>query len=160
MADLKVIVVDSREKPQIIKGIKDTFESNGYDFITRGLLVGDYMFYHNPSYVIDRKHSISELCQNVCSGDHHRFKRELEKAQKLGTHMCILVEDGDYHDISEVANWVNPRRKSNLRSPSGKTLAKALDTIAWRYDVDFEFCKPEDTGKRIIELLEAHDREQ
>lgn len=158
MADLKVVVIDTREKPDVIKGIKDYFKSVDQEFIVRGLLVGDYIFYHNPSYVIDRKHSISELCQNVCSGDHHRFKRELEKAKKLGTHMCILVEDGDYHDISDVANWVNPRRKNNLRSPSGKTLAKALDTIAWRYDVDFEFCKPEETGKRIIELLEEHDK--
>ena len=160
MPELKVIVIDSREKPDVIKGIKQTFDNSGYDYIIRGLLVGDYQFYHNPQFVIDRKHSISELCQNVCSSDHQRFKRELKKAKKLGAHICVLVEDGNYNSISDLSKWVNPRRKTNIRSPSGETLAKALDTIAWRYDVDFEFCKPEDTGKRIIELLEEHDRDE
>lgn len=157
--ELKVIVIDSREKPNVIKPIKDYFDSVGQDYIIRGLLVGDYMYYHNPSYVIDRKHSISELCQNVQSADHQRFKRELEKAKKLGSHLCILVETDEARTLEDVREWVNPNRRKSLRSPTGETLYKALDTIRWRYEVDFEFCKPSEAGKKIIELLEAHDRE-
>ena len=155
--ELKVVVIDSREKPNVIKPIKDYFDSVGQDYIIRGLLVGDYMYYHNPSYVIDRKHSISELCQNVQSADHQRFKRELEKAKKLGSHLCILVETDEARTLEDVKKWVNPNRRKNLRSPTGESLYKALQTIRWRYDVDIEFCKPTETGKRIKELLEEHD---
>lgn len=157
MPELKVIVIDSREKPDVIKPIKKQFDQNGYEYITRGLLVGDYCFYHNPQYVIDRKHSVDEICQNVCSRDHKRFRRELEKVAKLGFKITILIEDGKYKNIEDLRNWVNPRRAKNLRSPSGDTLFKALDTIAWRYNVDFVFCSEKETGRRIIELLEEHD---
>lgn len=159
MPELKVIVIDTREKPDVIRGIKKHFDDVGQTYIVRGLLVGDYQYYHNPSYVIDRKHSISELCQNVLSADHKRFKRELEKTKQLGSRLCILVEEDGFQSLEDVKHWVNPRRKKNLKSPTGRTLYKALDTIKWRYDVDIEFCDRVDTGKKIIELLEAHDRE-
>lgn len=159
MPDLKVVVIDTREKPQAIRLIKKHFDDVGQEYIQRGMLVGDYMFYHNPSYVIDRKQSVNELCQNVQSADHKRFKRELVKAQRLGTKVCILCEDDEVESLEGVKSWVNPRRKKNLRSPTGESLYKALDTIMWRYDVDIEFCHKADTGRRIIELLEEHDRE-
>ena len=36
---------------------------------------------------------------------------------------------------------------------SGKTLAKSMLTMQLKYGVEFVFCRPEEAGKKIIELL-------
>ena len=69
-------------------------------------------------------------------------------------------------------SWQNPRmhrynkilymhrmgKWQNIPAPkspptSGQTLAKAMLTMEAKYGVKFHFCKPEEAGAKVIELL-------
>ena len=140
------IQIDSREKARAIRKIVKTFDDNGVKHFSSKLLVGDYMSLDNPRLIIDRKQNLQELCGNVCQ-QHERFKRELLKAMDAGIQLIILIEHGkDIKSIEDVYFWKNPR-KHEVRC-----------TIRDRYNVRFEFCEKNDTGKKIIELLsERHE---
>ena len=163
------IQIDSREKARAIRKIIKTFDDNGVKHFSSKLLVGDYMSLDNPRLIIDRKQNLQELCGNVCQ-QHERFKRELVKAMQAGIQLIILVEHGpDIKSIEDVYFWQNPRKHEvrwktvncqrvrnviSAKAVDGNQLYKSLTTIRDRYIVRFEFCEKNDTGKRIIELLE------
>lgn len=162
------IQIDSREKARAIRKIIKTFDDNDVNFFSSKLLVGDYMNLDNPRLIIDRKQNLQELCANVCQ-QHERFKRELLKAMKANIQLIILVEHGpDIKSIEDVYFWQNPRKHEmrwrivngkreryivSAKAVDGNQLYKSLCTIRDRYNVRFEFCEKQDTGKRIMELL-------
>lgn len=167
------IMIDTREKQHAIKRILSEFEKHGIQSISSKLYVGDYMSLDNPRLIIDRKQNLQELCGNVCQ-QHERFKRELLKAMDAGIQLIMLIEHGnDIKSIEDVYFWKNPRKhKVRWRTVNGKKeryvasskavdgnqLYKSLCTIRDRYNVRFEFCEKNDTGKKIIELLsERHE---
>ena len=167
------IQIDSREKARAIRKIVKTFDDNGVKHFSSKLLVGDYMSLDNPRLIIDRKQNLQELCGNVCQ-QHERFKRELLKAMDAGIQLIILIEHGkDIKIIEDVYFWKNPRKHevrwrtvngkkeryvASSKAVDGNQLYKSLCTIRDRYNVRFEFCEKNDTGKKIIELLsERHE---
>lgn len=166
-----VIQIDSREKSRAIKKIIKTFDEKGVKHPVSKLMVGDYMNYDNPRLVVDRKQNLTEVCCNVCQ-DHERFRRELVKANENGIKIIFLVEHGkDIETLEDVIWWENPRGMKRQRNKetgewetvktkamTGMTLYKVLCTIQKKYECEFLFCKKNDTGKKIIELLsERHE---
>ena len=149
------IQIDSREKAKAIKKILAEFDKNKVNYYTSKLYVGDYMSLDNPRLIIDRKQNLTELCGNVCQG-HKRFTDELKRAQEAGIKLVILCEQSkDIKTLADVNKWYNPRLRVSKLALSGQRLFKILYTLSKRYNVDFEFCSKEETGKRIIEILKG-----
>lgn len=147
------IQIDSREKAKAIKKIIAEFERQDIMYYTSKLYVGDYMNLDNPRLVVDRKQNLTEVCSNVCQ-DHERFRAELIRAQEAGIQVVILVEHGSPVDkLEDVIWWNNPRLKKSPKAITGERLYKILLTLERKYGCQFLFCKKEDTGKKIIELL-------
>lgn len=99
---------------------------------------------------IDTKKSLSEVCGNICSRQHERFKRELLKANGR---LILLIEESEITDLEDVWWWENPRAKYNAKAPTGHALYKSLCTIRDEYKVDIRFCDRKNTGKEIIRIL-------
>lgn len=165
-----IIQIDSREKARAIKKIVSEFDRRGIKRHVSKLYVGDYMNYDNPRLIVDRKQNLTELCSNVCQ-DHERFRRELVKAKEAGIKLIILCEHGDdIQSLEDVIFWKNPRSEKRVRNAYGKwetvhtkattgeTLYRILSTISRKYDVDFEFCTKDETGRRIVEILNDEGR--
>lgn len=124
--------------------------------------------------VIDRKGSVAELAQNLCSTreEHERFHTEYTLAQQCGAQFYVLVEDDHIRCIDDVERWVNPRisqyycRKAmeqkgfHYKHPlpsqppvNGVRLAKTLRTIESKYNVHFVFCTPQEAPAAIVGIL-------
>ena len=163
------VQVDTREHKSEWERIQKQFDDLGVQYFRSKLYVGDYQSLDNPRLVIDRKKDLNELCGNVCSKQHERFTAELRRAIQQNIKIVILVEHGeDVKSLEDVYFWENPRkheviwktvngkRVKTVRSAKaidGMQLYKSLCTIRDRYNVDFEFCTKEETGKRIVEIL-------
>lgn len=154
MSDL--ILVDTREKPKAIEKILKYFDTYGYDYQRTKLLFGDYMDYHHPELVIDRKQSIQELAAN-CTNDHERFRRELELVKKTGSHLVILVEQNRYMDRGE---WVEVKTIADLMKWSsphttvrGEKVYRVLFSWCAKYPISVEFCDKRSTGRMITKIL-------
>lgn len=167
-----IILEDTRNKPgkHDLKNV--WFEENGIEVRRTKLYTGDYTLPANQSICIDTKENIQELVMDICGKQHERFRRECEKAKEAGIELIILVENRGqeiYHtgiwnptitDLSELHKWKNPRlflRKGGKQlyptATKGITLQKACYTMQKKYGVKFLFCKPQESGKKIIELL-------
>lgn len=124
---------------------------------------------------VDSKKDLLEVCGNICSGSHGRFRDEVILAQKCGCKLYILVEEPKIKSIDDVFRWQNPRahrynkikymqgigKWEEVKLPkkpptSGETLAKSMITMQLKYGVEFLFTSPQEAGKKIIELLGAN----
>lgn len=164
-----IIQIDSREKARAIKKIIAEFDKQEIVHPVSKLMVGDYMNYDNPRLIVDRKQNLTELCSNVCQ-DHERFRNEIIRANENGIKLVFLVEHGERIEcLEDVIFWQNPRRQKRkqvggkwqtveTKATTGETLYNILSTIQQKYGVEFLFCRKEDTGKRIVEIL-SHDIE-
>lgn len=149
------IQIDSREHKWELARIQRQLAALGCKTIVSKLYVGDYQSLDNPRLVIDRKKDLLELCGNVTQ-QHERFQRELIKAQEAGIRLIILIEHGgDIQSLEDVYFWDNPRLLQSPKATTGKGLYKSLCTIRNRYNVRFEFCTKQETGKKIMELLDG-----
>lgn len=163
-----IIQIDSREKAKAIQKIIAEFDRQGIKHPVSKLMVGDYMNYDNPRVIVDRKQNLTEVCSNVCQ-DHDRFRRELVLAKDNGIQLIILCEHGkDIKSLEDVIFWHNPRSEKRKKiygkwqtvqtnAMKGDVLYKILTTLQEKYGVRFEFCDKDETGKRIVELLEIED---
>lgn len=163
-----IIQIDSREKAKAIQKIIAEFDRQGIKHPVSKLMVGDYMNYDNPRVIVDRKQNLTEVCSNVCQ-DHDRFRRELVLAKENGIQLIILCEHGkDIKSLEDVIFWKNPRSEKRKKidgkwktvqtnAMKGDVLYKILTTLEEKYGVRFEFCDKDETGKRIVELLEIED---
>ena len=121
---------------------------------------------------VDTKRDIAEIIGNICGPQHDRFRDEVILAQRNQIKLYVLVENADgVSTLADLDRWENPRakmkkwirgedgsRKQVPVSPNatkGSTLAKAMRTMQEEYDVRFLFCRPEETGREILELLGA-----
>ncbi len=127
----------------------------GVNQITNILPYGDYAF--PPKISVDTKRNMEEIAQNIggAASEHQRFKNECIKARDCGGKLIILVENTDgITCVDEVHNWINPELVYRPRAITGARLEKAMKTMTERYGVQFEFCTPEQSAKKIMELLE------
>lgn len=139
----------------------------------RGTEVKKMDFLGSYKVCIDTKKDMQEIVGNVCGKQHARFRDECILSQNNGIKLYVLIENTDgVKCIEDVFRWRNPRLERynkikymheygkwlsvNLpKTPptSGQTLAKALLTMQKKYGVEFLFCRPEEAGERILELL-------
>ena len=128
------------------------FEENDVSIVRCKLPFGDYA--PIPPVSIDTKENMDEIAANICGSEHKRFINECKAAKAAGCTLIILVENNvGITDISQVHTWVNPRIIYSEKCVQGDRLKKAMETISERYGVQFMFCSPEDSGKRIAEIL-------
>lgn len=153
-----MLVEDTRQKVGQHTNKTEYFDSIGEGVVRCALPVGDYQ---RPAAVaVDTKKDIIELGIDL-KADHERFRRECEKAQKLGTQLVILVENTDgVRSLKDLEEWVETDESYNRRNTSGKavrykgrSIAKACMTMHRAYGVRFGFCTPEESGERIIAIL-------
>lgn len=163
------VQVDTREHRKEWERIQKQFdEIEDVQYFRSKLYVGDYQSLDNPRLVIDRKKDLMELCGNVTQ-QHERFKAELIRAMQAGIRVVILVEHGaGINCLEDVYFWENPRKHRVIwraingqrvktviseGAVDGKQLYKSLCTIRDRYNVRFEFCSKQETGREIIRIL-------
>ena len=99
---------------------------------------------------IDTKKSLTEVCGNICSKQHERFKEELLKSRGR---LILLIEESGIVDLEDIWWWDHPRLKYNPKATKGPALYKSLCTIRDEYGVDIRFCDRKVTGKEIIRIL-------
>jgi ERCC4-type nuclease len=145
-----VIQVDSRE--QKYDHVTRYFDSQDIKWVKSKCVVGDYVNLENPMVVIDRKKDLHEVAGNVTK-DHERFVRELELAKDLGYRLIVLVEEPNITTLPNVCSWYNFRKRTNPKALDGKRLYKIMKTMSDKYGFEWRFCKKEDCGKRIVEIL-------
>lgn len=110
---------------------------------------------------------------------HGFFHRGLKRAQNSGIRLIILVDNVDgIRTVDELRNWVNPRMQRHKKISlmhqygkwksvplpksepmSGERLAKACRTMSDRYGVEFQFCRPDEAGERILSILNVKQEE-
>lgn len=128
------------------------FESNEINVVRCKLPFGDYA--PVPPVSIDTKENMDEIAGNICGKEHQRFINECKAARSAGCQLIILVENEvGITDITEVHTWVNPRVVYSPNCVQGPRLQKAMETITERYGVQFLFCRPDDAGRIITEIL-------
>ena len=146
-----IIQIDTREKARAIQAIKAEFAAQGVETITSKLYVGDYARIDNMTTVIDRKQNLNELAGNIVE---KRFHDEIKRAHDHGLKIIFLIEHGKgVNDLLDVLFWDNPRLKESPRCISGEHLYKSMLTLSERYGVEWQFCRKQDTGRRIIDIL-------
>lgn len=155
------IIADDKVSDVIHRKAKRNMEVKKMDFL------GTY------SVAVDTKKDMQEIIGNICGKSHPRFRDECILAQNNGIRLYVLIENADgVKSVEDVFKWRNPRLERynrikymqscgkwlNASIPitpptSGKTLAKSMLTMQLKYGVEFVFCRPEEAGKKIIELL-------
>ena len=148
-----VIHVDTREKPRAIVRIMKTFDAEGIEVVRRALPFGDYLNPARPEIVIDRKQTLLEVAQNLVQ-DRVRFLREVDRANRAGSRLIILVEHSNrIRCLEDVMHWNNPRLKESPYAISGERLYKIMHTMGKYYHFEWDFCDKVHTGMKIIEIL-------
>lgn len=151
-----MIIVDTREKPRAVVKILAEFERQGVAYVRRALNFADYADPEKlPGTVIDRKQNLLEVAAN-CTTDRKRFVREIERCNRSGCHMVVLIEHGGrIRTLEDVIGWTNPRLKVSPLAVSGERLYKIMKAMEGYYHMEWQFCDKRQTGKKIIEILEG-----
>ena len=147
------IVVDTREHPRAIVRILAEFERQGVTVVRRKLNFADYWNPARPDIIIDRKQNLLEAAANVTT-DRKRFFREIERCNRAGCRLVVLVEHGNrIRELRDVIGWKNPRLKESPYAVSGERLFRIMKAMEIYYGIEWRFCNKQSTGKKIIELL-------
>lgn len=160
------LICDSRQKRGLHNHVNAWLAVHGVPTVTRKLDFGDYSY--GPSNVyVDTKKDVQELAGNV-GREHARFVRELDRAAAAGCRLVVLVEEHpEYADRSRMDGWRPlPCRRCRLCDPArdrcrrhrfkpmqGATVAKIITRLESEHGARFEFCRRQDTARRICELL-------
>ena len=150
--EMMVIQIDSRESNN--SKIKEYFTKNNIEYFVSKLPCGDYANPQNMKIIVELKHShndgLGELVTNLCrSVNHQRFVNEINLAKKIGVeNFIVLIASKDITNVDEIHLWKNKYGKVNP-----ETFEKIVKTFKNKYNIQFEFCKPNECGKKIIELL-------
>ena len=161
------LLEDSRQQDGKHRNIHDYCKKHGIQIVRRCLSVGDYMISEdgeNPcgSVSVDTKFAIMELCKDIMSSDHRRFRSECIRAKEQGITLIVLTEEEVPYGKVEL--WEVPRWKTNDRfhrigdpmtrvNPSA--FAKALRTMTAKYGVQFRFCSRSQTPATVIKFLKG-----
>ena len=174
-----ILVEDTRNKPGHHKLKNEYFESQGIKVVRSKLPAADYSLLTDMSRVIDSKQNLQELVGNLTGSkkkvmkdgkkkvrsEHERFADEADFCKENGIEFIVLIEEPGMHVLEDVKRWYNPRlrkwkkdkwmgRKVNPKPPTDNiTLFKIMYSFGKNHDVRWEFCSPQDAGRRVIELL-------
>lgn len=165
-----VIQVDTREQSRGNCEIIDYFNRNGVKHLRSKLYVGDYTLLHKQDICIDKKADLMEMA-NCMHKDHIRFRAECDRAKQNNIKLYILIQDEYIYNLDGVKYYKIPVYKNNqykilngvriLHKKRGEkranfdceVLEKAMKTFEERHGCKFIFCKKENTGEKILELL-------
>lgn len=148
-----ILIEDTRQQVGKHDLKHDYFENNNIKIVRSKLPVGDYANIKNLSVIVDTKKDIQEIIGNVTK-QHKRFVAECDLAKESGIQLIILIENKDgITQISDLYKWWNPRTRYSPKATTGRVLAKILYGIQKNHDVKFDFCRPEQSGEKIISLL-------
>lgn len=153
---MKLILEDTRNKPEKNAYIRKQLEQLGYQVDRCRLYAGDYTWATDQKVCIDTKQDLQEVCGNVTQ-QHKRFKAECERAKMAGIRLVILVKEASIKSLDDVPKWYNWRLKFSPRATTGKQLWKIMQTMSQNYGVEWRFSTPSNMGKTIIEILEEAD---
>lgn len=165
-----MIIEDSRQKDGKHRHIESWMRAHGVEFEPRAsaLDFGDYIR-EGSNISVDTKKDVQEVVCDI-GRDHARFVRELERARAAGWRLVVLVEQHpEYNDREKLADWVpyQCKRCGRCDDPStatrcsryrfkpmqGTTVARTLKTLERKHGCVFEFCRKQDTARRICEIL-------
>lgn len=148
-----MIVVDSREKKW--DHIRKYFEANGIEFEIKKLDAGDYFSTDQGDVVVDRKQNLQELCGNLSKGNGNiiRFINECRRAKEQGIRLVVLIEGTNCQTVKDVSGW-----KSKYTKHSGKWLTDKMFNLTVSYNVEWQFCKKNETATKILEILKYDSR--
>ena len=165
------IIQDTREQAKKHNHVLEGFKRFGINVIRSKLFVGDYARIDNMTTIIDTKFGLAEVYNNLIQ-QHTRFMGECKAAFSAGIKLIVLVEESGISSVHDVANWQNPRvmrwerlrdahkRGKQMNKPlspyppvSSERLCKAMQTIAERYHIEWQFCDKADTARTICEIL-------
>lgn len=151
-----MILIDTRQKAQKHALKDEYFASENISTLRSKLPFGDYAL--APRVSVDTKQNVLEIAQNMCGAakEKKRFREECALAQRAGAKLIILIEDGRFGGVTDL--FGKTIKLSSGKVIPGEQLARAMMVMEERYGVQFEFCAPEETGKRIVELLEDGER--
>ena len=147
-----ILLEDTRNKPEKNKHIRQQLEELGYKVNRCRLYCGDYTWSTNQSICVDTKKDMNEIESNLIH-DHQRFKDECIRAKEAGIQLIVLVQDQKIKSVSDVFGWYNPRKRFSQKAVSGRQLGKMMISMENKYGVKFQFCKKDEIGKNIIDLL-------
>ena len=133
------------------------------ELVRQKLDVGDYMLDPvNGKVSVDTKMDIMEICKDVMSSDHRRFRAECIRAQEQGIQLIVLIEElppfGNL-ELWEVPKWKSSNQYHRYGDPmtlvDPKTFQKALDTMTRKYGVKFRYCTRKQCPGRVIKYLKG-----
>ena len=151
---MRLILEDTRNKPEKNAYIRSQLEKLGYTVDRSKLYCGDYSWATDQRICIDTKQDLQEVCGNVTQ-QHKRFKAECERAKEAGIKLVVLVKEASIKSLDEVPKWHNWRLKVSPRATTGKQLWKIMKTMSETYNVEWRFATPSTMGKTILEILEG-----
>ena len=160
---IPTLMIDTRQKSGKHEAKHGWFASQGIHCVRSKLYVGDYMLV-GGTVSCDSKRDIFELAQDI-DQQHQRFKTELINARDAGISLVVLTEnDHGVRSLDDLARWRESdaemrRRRNAKRRIEGARLAKACSTMQERYGARFEFCAPDESAWRIVEILTTEGRE-
>lgn len=153
---------DTRQQAGKHRNIERYCKRHGIEVVREKLDVGDYAF-PGGNISVDTKQDLMELCKDVMSSDHRRFRAECIRAQEQGIQLIVLVEEVPPFgivDLWEVPRWTGASNKYHrygdpLTRVNPVTFRKALDTMTAKYGVKFRFCTKQQTPARVIKFLKG-----
>ncbi len=146
------IIEDTRQKLNQHTIKHQAFDRMDVSVLRCALPFGDYVL--PPAISVDTKENMQEIAANLV-GDHARFRQECLKAQEAGCHLYILVETEweNINSIDDVHLWYNSRLIYSSKAVTGERLEKTMKTMQKKYGVRFMFCRPWESAKTIIRIL-------
>lgn len=158
-----ILYEDSRQQVGKHKNIDLYCKRKGIEIIRQKLEVGDYMLDPAKGKVsVDTKEDMMEICKDIMSSDHRRFRAECERAKDMGILLIILIEEpvpyGEV-DLWEVPRWRSSNQWHRYGDPMTRVdpriLRKAMETMTMKYGVRFRFCTRRQSPVRVIKYLKG-----
>lgn len=158
-----IFIHDTRDQPGKHDNVESYLTEAGHKIIRSKMYVGDISILNDQSCCIDLKGlGLREVYSNLVQ-QHDRFKRECVKAQESGIKLIILVEERNIKTLEEARRWQNPRfyawkkeqAQGIIKKPpvSSDRLVNMMLAMAEKYGVEWLFCKPDEAGKTVEEIL-------
>lgn len=163
-----VIYEDTRNKVGAHELKNGWWRAHGVEVVRKKLDAGDYAR-DGSNVLVDTKKDVQELVMDI-GRDHARFSREVERAERAGCRLVILVEQHqEFRDRRKLAAWrstvcgrcrvrgcdpTSDRCRAHRFKPmQGATAAKIIETMEREHLVRFRFCNRRDTARVICEML-------
>ena len=157
--DELILLEDSRQQEGKHKNIALYCKRHDILLVRKKLDVGDYMM-PDGNISVDTKQDMMEICKDIMSNDHRRFRAECQRAKDMGIQLIILVEQLPPYgrvELWEVPRWESSNEWHRYGDPmtrvQPRALAKAMRTMTEKYGVKFRFCTRRQSPQRVIKYL-------